>query len=753
LYQVDIESKYDADKLAALDVDPLVRLQHSYLVLTDNPAQLEATGLSVRLIASDITRSEIAIDNRLDGYHLGQYPLLFEEDNLRLFRVNLADLSKAGQRPELARLGGPASVYFVESRPLNREALDTGVDLDSLIGLVEQDSLESYVYRLQAYYRRLTGTDSCYASADWTLSKFQDFGYDSVYYDQFVQSVYGVPTTIKNTVAVKVGSTFPDREIIVCGHRDGVSSSPAADDNGSGTAATMEIGRILANIDSYCTIKFITFSGEEQGLYGSQHYADQAFANGDNIIYVFNMDMIAHYENSDQAKLYHGSDLTYTTLCRDLASSLLGIDAVYYGSSGGSDHYPFQTNGYQVTFLHEYVFSTVYHSYQDSTSYMNFAYMTDMTKLALATVYAAMLDANAPGLAFVYPSGNPEFILADQTTALDVTVSSRNNGVSVPGSGLLHYSVDGAPYQTSALTQLFGNNYTTQLPALSCGQTLAYYVSMEEQSTGVYYDPDPAAPRQPFVVTSVDTGVSDDFELDQGWTTEIIGATSGQWQRGVPVDDDGWDYDPASDADGSGQCYLTQNTVGNTDVDNGAVRLISPIFAMNSGSSISYEYFLYLTDSDGTDMLLVEINSSGGVGTWTEIARHDLHGGLEWHHVEIDAATISGLGVFITANMQLRFTANDGDAQSIVEAGLDAVRVLSYVCDNGEIICGDANADDVVNVTDAVHIVNYIFNSGPAPEPLTAGDVDCSGTANIVDAVYLIGFIFGGGAEPCAACP
>lgn len=751
LYQVNLESKHDADKLANLNVDPLVPLQHGYLVLAD-AAALSASGLEVKLIATGLSRDELALDNRLDRKNMAHFPLLFEEDNLRLYRADLDELSKSGARPELSRLGDAPAVIYSETRPLNRAALDAGVDLDSLIGLVEQDSLESYVNHLQSYYRRYTGTANCWASADWTVSKFEDFGYDSVYIHEFTTSIFGTPTTIKNTVAVKVGTTFPDREIIVCGHRDGVADSPAADDNGSGTAATMEVGRILADLDSYCTIKFITFSGEEQGLYGSEEYADNAFANGDDIIYVFNMDMIAHYENSNQAKLYHGPDMTYTTLCRDLASSLLGIEAVFFGSTSGSDHYSFQSNGYQATFLHEYVFSTVYHSPQDSTTYMNFDYMTDMTRLALATVYATMLEANAPGLAFIYPDGTPEFILANETTALDVTVSPRNNGVALPTSGLLHYSIDGTPYQTAALSQLFGNSYTTQLPALACGQTLEYYVSIEEQSTGIYYDPDPATPRKPFVVTAVDTGVDDNFETDQGWTTEVLGATSGQWQRGVPVDDDGWDYDPASDADGSGQCYLTQNVTGNTDVDNGAVRLISPVFAMNAESALVYDYFLYLTDSDGTDMLLVEINSSGGVGGWTEIARHDLNGGLEWHHFEIDASTISGLGVFITDNMQLRFTANDGDAQSIVEAGVDAVRVMSYVCE-AELACGDANADEIVNVTDAVHIVNYIFNNGPAPSPMAAGDVDCSGLVNIVDAVYLIGFIFGGGPAPCSSCP
>ncbi len=67
--------------------------------------------------------------------------------------------------------------------------------------------------------------------------------------------------------------------------------------------------------------------------------------------------------------------------------------------------------------------------------------------------------------------------------------------------------------------------------------------------------------------------------------------------------------------------------------------------------------------------------------------------------------------------------------------------------------CGDANGSGIVNISDAVYLVNYIFAGGPAPNPLASGDANCSGGVNISDAVYLINYIFSGGAAPCAACP
>ena len=67
--------------------------------------------------------------------------------------------------------------------------------------------------------------------------------------------------------------------------------------------------------------------------------------------------------------------------------------------------------------------------------------------------------------------------------------------------------------------------------------------------------------------------------------------------------------------------------------------------------------------------------------------------------------------------------------------------------------CGDAATDGQVDIDDAVFLVNYIFASGPAPEPVEAGNADCLGGVDIDDVVYLIAFIFSGGAPPCANCP
>ncbi len=67
-------------------------------------------------------------------------------------------------------------------------------------------------------------------------------------------------------------------------------------------------------------------------------------------------------------------------------------------------------------------------------------------------------------------------------------------------------------------------------------------------------------------------------------------------------------------------------------------------------------------------------------------------------------------------------------------------------------MCGDADGNLAVNISDAVYLIAYIFSGALPPYPLEAGDANCNGAVNISDAVYLITYIFAGGQPPCADC-
>ena len=71
------------------------------------------------------------------------------------------------------------------------------------------------------------------------------------------------------------------------------------------------------------------------------------------------------------------------------------------------------------------------------------------------------------------------------------------------------------------------------------------------------------------------------------------------------------------------------------------------------------------------------------------------------------------------------------------------------VGDACDFLAGDADGNGNITVSDAVYLINYIFNGGPTPSPILSGDTDCSETVTISDAVYLITYIFSGGPAPC----
>ncbi|MBD3216987.1 MAG: hypothetical protein GF310_01835 [candidate division Zixibacteria bacterium] len=77
-----------------------------------------------------------------------------------------------------------------------------------------------------------------------------------------------------------------------------------------------------------------------------------------------------------------------------------------------------------------------------------------------------------------------------------------------------------------------------------------------------------------------------------------------------------------------------------------------------------------------------------------------------------------------------------------------ALYTFDVILENHD-LCGDANCDGDVNVSDAVNIINYVFIGGDPPAPEKAGDCNCDSTCNVSDAVWIINYVFIGGDNPC----
>ena len=271
---------------------------------------------------------------------------------------------------------------------------------------------------------------------------------------------------------------------------------------------------------------------------------------------------------------------------------------------------------------------------------------------------------------------HPASFPADVPITLDATVDGGT------GTGLvrLFYRYYGGPFTQVVMTSSGPSTYTATLPPVSCDATPEFYYSVVGDCAPST-DP-PGAPTTPFtaVVGASGAVLDDDFQTDQGWTASVSGATAGGWQRGVPVNDPGTAFDPPSDFDGSGQCWLTGNALGNSDVDGGSVILTSPALNLvGTGQTISYAYWLRLSNTNGVDMLRVEVSSNGTSGPWITVATHTTDATV-WRTHAVDAATMSGAGVTLGANMRVRFTVNDGGTASTVEGAIDAFAASRVLC-------------------------------------------------------------------------
>jgi hypothetical protein len=156
------------------------------------------------------------------------------------------------------------------------------------------------------------------AAREWIKSEFQNYSKDcggclEVKEDTFAQEPADrIPkaTQLTNVYAVLKG-TDPDnskRIVLVTGHYDSRNSdtsdvsgdAPGANDDGSGTAVSMECARVLSKIKFPATIIFLTVAGEEQGLNGSRHFAKLAKDQGWDIEAVLNNDIVGGDKSPEQ---------------------------------------------------------------------------------------------------------------------------------------------------------------------------------------------------------------------------------------------------------------------------------------------------------------------------------------------------------------------------------------------------------------------------------------------------------------------
>jgi hypothetical protein len=292
------------------------------------------------------------------------------------------------------------------------------------------------------------------AAREWIKSEFERYSKDcggclEVKTDSFIEQPserIKAPTQITNVYAVLRG-TDPkqaDRIVLVTGHYDSRNSdnfnitdaAPGANDDGSGTAVSLECARVLSKMKFPATIIFLTVAGEEQGLNGSKHFAEMAKQQGWKLEAVLNNDIVGGDRSPQQdtsvVRVFSeglpnaATDPEIRRIralggesdspSRELARYVAEIGRAYPGIKPmlvfrldrflrGGDHYSFNLQGFAaVRFTefredynhqHQNVRSESGIEYGDLPKFVNFDYVANVARLNAAAL-AALASGPAP---------------------------------------------------------------------------------------------------------------------------------------------------------------------------------------------------------------------------------------------------------------------------------------------------------------------------------------------------------------------
>jgi hypothetical protein len=282
------------------------------------------------------------------------------------------------------------------------------------------------------------------------------------------------------------------RELIVSAHLDDlpVQDAPGAEDNGVGAAALLEIARVLRYFQFDVTIKLIWFTGEEQGLRGSQAYLLDYGMFSEDLIGAINLDMFGYDSDGDDCFEIHAGDLSESyvlgnCLVNTLAAYEIPIAFDYLQTAvpgAASDHRPFWEHGIGAIEILENHFpvntSDEYHqcgSYADTNPYYHSINDTIANSVDIPMAFNVVRASLATATTLAQPQGacfssQPE--LTHQLSLPSVTLNWLDMGDLI--TYRLYRSTSGCEGPWSELAD---NLYTTsyldsQMPATNLAYQL-----------------------------------------------------------------------------------------------------------------------------------------------------------------------------------------------------------------------------------------------------------------------------------------
>jgi hypothetical protein len=220
------------------------------------------------------------------------------------------------------------------------------------------DSALSYLRTLSVTIgARPMGSVNERKAMEFAIAKFREFGLTETYLmklETAQNDISGTATNTNSGIVVGVLRGKTDRIIVIGGHIDSASPLvPGANDDGSGSAAVIELARVLSKEQLQSTIVLCLFGGEEAGLIGSKFFVDH-FSRIDSVALMLQLDMAngsdgliptLHSKTGDtppwlvKAAYEEFNKLGYSGL--NYPTNFFTSMSIMPGGGVGSDHEPF----------------------------------------------------------------------------------------------------------------------------------------------------------------------------------------------------------------------------------------------------------------------------------------------------------------------------------------------------------------------------------------------------------------------------
>jgi aminopeptidase YwaD len=285
-------------------------------------------------------------------------------------------------------------ILSVGSTALGQTFIQRYADIANQVSQTNITNNLTHYESLGVKYRNTQALENTY---QWLAGQYTSFGYTPAQITADTYSYSG--STCKNLVITKVGTVYPNTYVIVCGHYDSINGT-GTNDNGSGVVSILEVARLLQNVETEYSIKFINFSGEEDGLKGSQHFVSSvvnATTPRMDIRLVFNLDEVGGVAGMTNNTITCEKDMSGTPSTNNAASATMTNQLItcvglysplqtFLANAYASDYMPFEDNNEIITGFFEKNETSHKHTATDLLVNMDPVYNFNVAKAATGAV-------------------------------------------------------------------------------------------------------------------------------------------------------------------------------------------------------------------------------------------------------------------------------------------------------------------------------------------------------------------------------